>query len=109
MLVPDEDLIERDGNEMLWEGGSPKRMKTRLRGTHKAVCFWGETKRAHEYAARAPVMVPEMTSSDLFKSARAASGRPQLATWRWYDDGRSAVTGVDDTNRSPEVCACEER
>ena len=21
MLVPDEDLIEGDGNEMLWEGG----------------------------------------------------------------------------------------
>ena len=36
----------------------------------------------HEYAVRALVIGPEMTSSFLERSARAARGNPQLATYK---------------------------
>lgn len=34
----------------------------------------------HEYEAKAVVMAPEISSSSLRRSARAAKGRPQFAT-----------------------------
>lgn len=58
----------------------PKRIKTIL---FQSVCENGteaNKTETYEYAERADVMVPEITSSSFFKSAMAARGRPQLAT-----------------------------
>lgn len=51
---------------------------------------------------RAVVIVPEMTCSSFDRSANAAMGRPQFATWMvYYDDTYASGGGM--TYWSPEV------
>lgn len=55
-------------------------------------------------------MVPEMTSSSLLKSARAARGRPQLATCMCSSANELSADlyGSKFTDWAPEMCACGE-
>lgn len=55
------------------------------------------------------VIAPEMTSSSFRKSARAARGRPQFATWREPPSSQRYLYSPAVTlpaHRSPEVSAC---
>lgn len=53
------------------------------------------------------VIGPEITSSSLRKSARAARGRPQLATYVWEVSGLIWGCRASITDWSPEMCACD--
>jgi hypothetical protein len=59
----------------------------------------------YEYAVRAEVMVPEMTSSSFFRSAIAAMGRPQLATYiNKVALNRGTRWGDASTRTGPQKC-----
>ena len=63
------------------------------------------TQDTHEYEANAVVMGPEITSSSLLKSARAARGRPQFATWgRRRSESIHTIELERSTRTGPQKC-----